>query len=112
MRVREVGHDGHVPPALHDALENAQRVVRVRVGDESVRPVSHRLGAEADGGDVVEGGVLKDGVDVGGELLRVHDHRVAPGEEDVADVPAVRAVTPAGWGGESLFAGVKTETSL
>ena len=85
--MREVSHDGHLPPTLDHPLEQAERLVGVGVRDEAVRPVRHRLGAEPDSGDMIQSMVLENRVHVGRQLVGVHHHRVAAGEENIAHAP-------------------------
>lgn len=90
--MRKVGHNGHVPSTVDDSLEKPQGIVGVWVGNEAIRPVRHCLGAEADSRDVVQGGILQDWVYVCRKLGGVHHHRVASGEENVADVSGKRGM--------------------
>lgn len=63
--MRKVGHDGHVSPAFDDPLQQPKSIISVGVSDEPVWPVGHGLGAEPDSGNVVQGGVVQDGVYIG-----------------------------------------------
>ena len=62
-----------------------QRLLRIVVVHEFVRPVGQYLGADADVDQIGQiGGQQR--FDIGGEVLRRHDHRVAAGEQDVGNL--------------------------
>lgn len=82
-RVGEVHHHGEVAPGGDDLLEEAEHVVGVAVGDEPLRPVGDRLGADADG---VDGGHAQDRFEVAAQPVGRHDHGIAAGHEHVVDL--------------------------
>jgi len=50
----EMCHQGDLPTTAAHLLEQAQQVVGVAIGGGAIGPVRQRLGADTDGGDVVE----------------------------------------------------------
>ena len=82
-RVGEVRHERERLARLDDLLEQPQRVVGVRVGEEPGRPVRERLGADADRLDLLE---LEQRLDVAAQHRLTHDHRVAAGEQHAGDL--------------------------
>ena len=77
-----MGHERQVDPGRRDPLEQVQHLVRVIIGQEAVRPVAERLGADADCAQVREAG-LQQGHYVSRQVARTHDHRVATREQHV-----------------------------
>ena len=104
-RVGVVPHHREVLAGCADLLEEAQQVVGVVVGDESLRPVGHRLGADPDRGDRIH---LEQWLDVPAQHPGLHDHRVAAGEQHIGDLGMLGEVgeQAAGLrGGEAQFLG-------
>ncbi|MFD9283981.1 hypothetical protein ACFWD7_43250 [Streptomyces mirabilis] len=79
----EVGHQDEVAAARDDLFEQAQHVVGVAVGEETVRPEGERLGADADRLDRLD---LQERFDVAAQHLGAHHHRVAARDERAGDL--------------------------
>ena len=73
--MRVVAHDRDGSAAGDDASEDVEQIIGIGIGDISLRPVGDALGADANGLDVGQFGVLEDPVDVSREDLRLHHHR-------------------------------------
>ena len=80
--VAVMAHHGQVLARLDDALEQAQQIIRIAVGNKTLRPVRHRLGADANVLDVFQAR-RQQRLQVGGQLPRVHDHRVAARDQHI-----------------------------
>mmetsp|Transcript_5093 Transcript_5093/g.21773 ORF Transcript_5093/g.21773 Transcript_5093/m.21773 type:complete len:301 (+) Transcript_5093:519-1421(+) len=81
--VGEVCHDRHVLAGLDSVLKQTEHRISVGIRDEAVRPVRERLGADADGLNVVVLGRVENGADVPSHLLGGHHHGIAAGEQQV-----------------------------
>jgi len=82
-RMGEVRHHREIPARGDDLAEQPQGVIGVRVGDEPLRPVGQRLGAEPDRLDVVQAVPRVDErLDVPAQYRLAHDHGIAPGDQD------------------------------
>ena len=79
-----VRHQRDVLAGLDQLREQADQVVGVLRTEEAVRPEGQRLGADADGLDVVELG-LQQRLEVVAQVARLHHHRVAAGDQQVGD---------------------------
>ncbi len=79
--MREVRHERQVLARRHHLLEQPQRVVRVGVRHEPLRPVGQRLRPDPDRLHVVH---LEQRFDVPPQHRLAHDHRVAAGEQHTA----------------------------
>mmetsp|Transcript_39919 Transcript_39919/g.132060 ORF Transcript_39919/g.132060 Transcript_39919/m.132060 type:complete len:492 (+) Transcript_39919:115-1590(+) len=85
--VAQVRHHRDVPPAhLLDLAQQREELVGVGVGREALRPKRERARADAQVLDVRQEGRVLEGLEVLLEDARLHDHRVAAGEEDVGDL--------------------------
>lgn len=79
-----VGHQSAVAPRPHHVLEEAQQVVGVVVGDEALRPVRRRLGADADVAHVRQLR-CEQRLDVAAQDARAHHQRIAAGDQNIRD---------------------------
>ena len=86
-----MGHDGDVLATLDHALEQPDQFVRIGRGVEAVGPEGQRLGADADGLDVIEIRVQQR-LEIGLQMLGLHHHRVAAGKQQVGDLGVVAQV--------------------
>jgi hypothetical protein len=82
-RMGEVRHHRERPARGDDLAEQGEGVVGVGVGDEPLRPVGQRLGADPDRLEVVKAVPrIDERRDVPAEHRLAHDHGIAPGDQD------------------------------
>ena len=82
-RMREVRHYRQRPARGDDLAEQPEGRVGVRVGDEPLRPVGQRLGADPDRLEVVQAvRRVDERLDVPAEHRLAHDHGIAAGDQD------------------------------
>jgi hypothetical protein len=88
-----VRHHREIPARGDDLAEQPQGVIGVRVGDEPLRPVGQRLGAEPDRLDVVQAVPRVDErLDVPAQYRLAHDHGIAPGDQDAGHLGVLAQV--------------------
>ena len=81
----EVSHQSQLPTAAANGLEQAQQVVSIAIGGESVWPVRQCPGAYPDGVDVSEP-LAEQGLNRLSQHRTAHDQRITSSHQDIGDL--------------------------
>ena len=77
-----VRHEGQVLAGGDDVTEQRHQIIAVLISDKAVRPEGQRLGTDTDGTNMVELR-FQQWFQVGTQVLGLHHHGIAPGDQDI-----------------------------